>query len=130
VSGLIQGILENVGFTHEEAEKYRSLHIIVISVIIVFPSCILKSVDVLRYMSLISIFAIFYTSVILIIELPFYNKRPDLQGELEWFKLNWGFFNAFGITFFAFTCQPGFFSAIEKLTKRDADHKTKVLFFQ
>lgn len=105
-------------------ESYRVYHIIIIA-IIVFPACLLKSVNSLRYATFVSIGAIFYTAVLLVMEMPFFW---DGKGKLELFKLNWDFFSAFGITFFAFTCQPGFYSALDKLSKRDEGHKVKVAY--
>jgi amino acid permease len=126
IANLIQGIMENLEVPG--AQNYRLFHILLVSAFIVFPLCLFRSVDAFRYISLISILGIFYTALLLIIELPFFYMNPELQGKLELFKLNWGFFNAFGITFFAFTCQPGFFAAIEKLKKKDYEHKSKIVF--
>lgn len=108
---------------------YRTYQIIAVSAVIVFPLCILKSVSSLRYASLLSIGAIAYTGIILVIELPFFMQHPELRGEMEWVKISPDFFTAFGITCFAFTCQPGFYSALDSLTKRDSAHKFKVTVY-
>lgn len=107
-----------------DVRSYRTYHIIAIS-IVVFPICLLRSVNSLRYATFVSIGAIFYTAVLLVIEMPFFW---DGKGKLEFFKIGWDFFSAFGITFFAFTCQPGFYSALDKLSKRDESHKVKVAY--
>ena len=110
----------------ESPEDYRTYHILGIAVL-VFPICLLKSVSALRYATFVSIGAIAYTAVVLVIEMPYFWGTEE-AGKLEYFKLNWDFFSAFGIVFFAFTCQPGFYASLDKLKKRDEDHKTKVAF--
>ena len=107
-------------------QQYRFWHILIVSLGIVFPLCMLKAVNRLRYAAMITIAAIVFTAVLLIVELPFYWERPDLQGKFDWVKFDWGFLNAFGITFWAFTCQTSFFSSMEGLEKCDTAHKYKV----
>jgi len=122
---MIQRILKN--FDVKGSEDYRSIHIIVLSVAVVFPVCLLRSVSNLRYATILSICSISYTTILLIIELPFYwiNGIAKIE-NIEYFKFDWSFLNAFGITFFAFTSQTGFYAATERLTKRDPAHLTKV----
>ena len=122
---MIQRVLKN--FEVKGGEDYKNLHIVLLSAIVVFPVCLLKSVSNLRYATILSICSISYTTILLIIELPFYwiNGIAKLE-NIEYFKYDWSFLNAFGITFFAFMSQTGFYAAIEKLTKRDPAHLTKV----
>ena len=127
VSNLIQGALTALDVT--EPTHYRTIHIIAVAAL-VLPLCMLKSVNSLRYATFVSIGAIAYTAILLVVQFPFFysGDGASLRGEIEYFKLDWNFFNAFGITFFAFTCQPGFYSALDKLAKRDEDHKIKVAY--
>lgn len=112
----------------DNPKDIRIYQIVFTSVFIVFPLCLMKTVNSLRYPALLTIFAIVYTAVLLIVELPFYWGRKDLQGELVLFKIDWGIFNAFGITFWSFTAQTSFYSSFEELTKdkKDTPHKYKV----
>jgi amino acid permease len=77
--------------------------------------------------TLFSIVVILFTILLLIYELPLYMTREVPRGKLQLFNLDWNIFSAFGITFFAYNCQSGFYVAIEKLTKRDIGHKTSVM---
>jgi len=122
ISNLIQGVLTQLDVY--DPAQYRLYHIVAISAF-TFPLCLLKSVNSLRYATFVSIGAICYTAILLIIQMPYFWEKP---AKLVLFKLDWNFFNAFGITFFAFTCQAGFYGALDKLKKRDEDHKTKVAF--
>ena len=126
ISNLIQGALKAMGVEEEVARNYRLYHIIGVS-ILTYPLCLLRSVNSLRYATFVSIGAIAYTAIILVIQVPFFWGTP-MQGDLELFKLDWNFFNAFGITFFAFTCQAGFYAALDKLEKRDEVHMKKVAY--
>lgn len=126
ISNLIQAAM---GFLEvADRSQYRVYHIIGVS-ILVFPLCLLESVSKMRYATFITLGAIGYTTILLVIQ-AFTPAVQDLykDAKLEYFKLDWGIFNAFGITFFAYTCQPGFYSAIDKLKKRDEKHKTKIAY--
>lgn len=125
ISSMIQRLMKEFKVTNPE--QYKNYHIVGFSVIVIFPICLLRDVSILRYATILSILSIAYTTIIVIIELPFYwiNGKASMN-DLKLFKLDWSFFNAFGITFFAFMSQTGFYAAIERLTKRDPQHLKKV----
>jgi len=121
ISTMIQRVMKNFGVT--DTEQYKNWHIIGLSICLVFPVCLLRGVSNLRYATILSIFSISYTTIILIIELPFYwSKGYASLDKIVWYKFNTDFFGAFGITFFAFMSQTGFYAATERLTKRDESH--------
>lgn len=126
VSEMIQGVLQSANFDDNERAFYKPYHIVATSLFIVFPVCLLRSVDSFRYATLLSIGAIVYTSLILIIELPFYLTSDEISFDVRYFIFDLNFFKAFGLTFFAFYCQIGFFPAIENLVKLDLKHIRKV----
>lgn len=59
-----------------------------------------------RHISVISIFALIYTGIVLVCELPEYIKAyKSLPGvEVEYACIDWNFFTGASITFFAYTC--------------------------
>ena len=124
---MVQRVLKN--FNVENPEQYKNYHIMGLSLVVIFPACLLRSVSNLRYVTILSMLSITYTTVIIIVELPFYwiNGKISMD-KLVLFRLNWSFFSAFGITFFAFMSQTGFYAATEKLVKRDEPHLRKVCF--
>jgi amino acid permease len=126
IASMIQRILLNAGVSNPE--KCRTWHIALLSVFIIFPLSLLKGVTKLRYATILSITSIAYTTLITIIELPFFwiNSKTSID-KLVVFRVDWSFFSAFGITFFAFMSQTGFYTAIEQLTKRDDAHLRTVI---
>eukprot|EP00830_Metopus_es_P018069 TRINITY_DN6165_c0_g1_i2.p1 TRINITY_DN6165_c0_g1~~TRINITY_DN6165_c0_g1_i2.p1 ORF type:complete len:478 (+),score=37.77 TRINITY_DN6165_c0_g1_i2:58-1434(+) len=120
ISTLIQRILKS--FEVPNSEDYKVLHTVILSCVVIFPVCLLKSVNNLRYATILSLTSITYTCVVLIVELPMYWSNSKTERKITLFNLDWGFFDAFGITFFAFMSQTGFFAATEKLEKRDSSH--------
>jgi amino acid permease len=126
ISNLIQSAIELLEV--QGHGQYRIYHIVLVS-ILVFPLCLAESVSAIRHATFITLVAICYTAILLVIQMftPSVRKLYE-NAKLEFIKFDWGIFNAFGITFFAFTCQAGFYSAIDKLKKRDEMHKTRIAF--
>jgi len=121
---MTQGILRDFD-VHNYAD-YKNYHIMATAAFIVFPVCMLKNVNSLRYATLISIGAVLYTCLVLFVELYFYWDTETAKKEIVLFRFDSNFFSAFGITFFAFYCQVGFFPALENLLKFDKIHIKKV----
>jgi amino acid permease len=76
------------------------------AVIILFPLSMIKDMSGFRHISVVSIFALIYTGIVLLCELPDYIKAyrslPDVDIELACF--DWNFFTGASITFFAYNC--------------------------
>lgn len=126
---MVQGLMKDFDVT--EPEKYKVLHIFLISLVILFPLCMSKDVTTLRYGTLISIGAVAYSSILLLVELFYFWDTKRASKQIKYFVFNEDFFSAFGITFFAFYCQVNFFPSLENMTKRDKVHIKKViLYFQ
>ena len=64
----------------------------------------IKDMSGFRYISFASIFALLYTGLILIIELPSYAKANYESANMVPFYFDWNFFSGASITFFAYTC--------------------------
>jgi amino acid permease len=76
--------------------------------IIIFPLSLKKEMSSFRYFSLVSLLALGFTLLCVIIEMPFYvnEYHPTLAPEFREYKVacvNMNFFNGVGIIFFAFT---------------------------
>jgi len=117
---MCQGVLQDFGV--QNSGDYKIYHVIATSAVIIFPVCMLRNVNSLRYGTLISIGAVIYTCCVLFVEIFFFWDTQKAQEKIVWFKFDANFFSAFGITFFAFYCQVGFFPALENLLKRDEPH--------
>lgn len=118
IASMIQRIMLSAGI--DNCKDYRIYHVAILSVFVIFPLSLLSGVSNLRYATILSITSIAYTTIVTIIELPFFwiNGKADIS-KLVYFRLDWSFFSAFGITFFAFMSQTGFYSAVEQLGRRN-----------
>lgn len=124
---MVQGVMHDLNVANPE--KYKIYHIFLISGIILFPICLLRTVNSLRYGTLISIVAVVYSSLVLLVELFIFWDTKKAAKEIRWFVLDGNFFSAFGITFFAYYCQISFFPILENLLKLDEIHVAKVSLF-
>ena len=128
IASIIQRIMIN--FEVENPDKYRLYHIMGVSIFAIFPLCLIRDVTNFRYIVVLSLFSLAYTTIITVIELPFFWKNNIASFDnMTWFKLDWSFFTAFGITFFCYMSQPNFYGAVEKLNHRDPVNIKRVIKF-
>jgi len=85
--------------------QFRALVGAPIAAVILLPMSMIKDMSGFRYISFASIFALFYTGVVLLIEMPEYINHYKDIAIIEPFIIDWNFFNGACITFFAYTCQ-------------------------
>ena len=69
-----------------------------------FLLSLIKDMSGFRYISFASIFALIYTGVVLLIELPSYVKENYETAVVVPFYFDWNFFTGASLTFFAYTC--------------------------
>jgi amino acid permease len=77
------------------------------ALLILLPLSLIRDMSGFRHLSVVSIFALLYTGIILFVELPSYSQyasehRDQFRIEYAWF--DWNFFTGASITFFAYTC--------------------------
>jgi amino acid permease len=93
-------------FAFFDTWQYRAMQAIPIAVIILFPLSMIKDMSGFRHISAVSIFALIFTGIVLICELPDYIKAyrslPDV--EIEYACFDWNVFTGASITFFSYTC--------------------------
>jgi amino acid permease len=85
--------------------KYRAIQGAPTAILILLPLSLIKDMSGFRHISVVSIFALLYTGVVLFVELPEYiHKNYETAHIVDaWF--DWNFFTGASITFFAYTCQ-------------------------
>lgn len=88
-----------------ESWKFRAAVGVPIAAAVLLPMSLIKDMSGFRYISFASIFALFYTGVVLLIELPDYSAANKPTAVVEAFIIDWNFFTGACITFFAYTCQ-------------------------
>ena len=127
IASVIQCIMVN--FDVANSERYRSYHVVLVSIVIIFPLCLLRNINNFRYIIILSVFAILYTTLIALIELPYFWKNGIASlDNLVLFRFDWSFFTSFGIIFFSFMCQPTFYLSTSKLLNRDEKQFNEVFF--
>ena len=69
-----------------------------------FPLSMIRDMSGFRYISFASIFALIYTGIVLLSELPSYLNQNYENADIVPFYFDWNFFTGASITFFAYTC--------------------------
>ena len=92
---------------------------------LVFPLCLLKDVSRMRFASIIGVFALIYSIIVIIIESLFFLKYQnwDLIGNMNWFDITNSFSYEDGIPFFGgistvfyiYSCHAGAFPVYKTL---------------
>jgi amino acid permease len=112
ISTLVARFLKKCGVSPEDnfaffdTWQYRAMQAIPTAVIILFPLSMIKDMSGFRHISVVSIFALIYTGIVLFCELPEYIKayRADPDVDIELACFDWNFFTGASITFFAYNC--------------------------
>jgi len=91
--------------------KFRALVGYPATLFAFFPLSLLRDMSAFATGGLLSLIALFYTAVVMLIETPFYYKQ-NIDGtnpyakdiQIFAFYFDWNFFSSAAITFFAYTC--------------------------
>ena len=86
----------------------------------------MRDISSLSYASLLSIITIAYTTLVIVIEMPFYFNQNYSSKNMKWFIINWDTLDAFAMTFLAYANQTTFFSIYEELSSSSAPRMKKV----
>lgn len=108
---------------------FKVLQTVGTTVLFIFPLSLAKSMSALRYVSLVSIGAIIYTLIVMLVELPRYYDyfHNTLHEQISYFALNLDFFNGCSITFFSFTCQASILPIFSELVNPNEKRMMKVI---
>lgn len=88
-----------------ESWKFRAAVGAPIAAVVLLPMSLIKDMSGFRYISFASIFALFYTGIVLLVEMPDYIKANKDTAIIDAFIFDWNFFTGACISFFAYTCQ-------------------------
>lgn len=72
--------------------QYRATVGVPIAVAILLPMSMIKDMSGFRYISFASIFALFYTGIVLIVEMPDYIHTYKDTADIHSFIFDWNFF--------------------------------------
>jgi amino acid permease len=86
-----------------------------------------RDMSAFRYVSLMSIAALLYTAVILLIELPGFYKKNEPTAEYSPAYFDFNIFTGCSMTFFAFQCQVQLLPIYSELIEPNYRRVTKVI---
>ena len=109
MTSLFKYAIEQFGVSKDTAETktmsvYQSVPFMAF---FLFPLCMKRDQSAFRYISMFSIVALFYTAVVLIIELPAYYKHAiSLPGAtIPAYYIDLNLFSGCAMTFYSYQCQ-------------------------
>ena len=82
---MVQFVLKSSGVDPDfyDNMKFRALQSIPTAALFLFPLCMIRDMSGFRYVSFASIIALFYTGVVLLVELPGYIHKNYKPGRAE-----------------------------------------------
>lgn len=90
-----------------ETMKFRAMVNFPMAICFLIPISLLRDITSLAFASMLSLLSLTYTCILMYVELPFYSKeyhaKPNFNEKA--FFIDWNFFTAASMCFFAFTCQ-------------------------
>ncbi len=114
-----------------ESFEFRLCVNVPIAALILFPLSMKRDMSSLAFAGVLSVVALFYTLIVLIVEVPFYYQIyiDEPTTEVNAFKFDMNILTSFSLVFFAYTCQMSLmpvyselirpnYRRIEKIVKR------------
>ena len=100
-----------------------------IAAIILLPLSLKKDMSDLAIMGIVSVGALLYTLLVLVIEMPFYWKeyRHAKQTVMHAFKFDMNILTSFSLVFFAYTCQMAILPVYSELVNPNYRRISKVI---
>ena len=95
----------------------RFLIMIGATMVFIFPLCLFKTLSGFRYLSLFTLFSVIYVIVVLAIELPTYLNTYYVYENINWYKLDWNFFQSFTTTIFAYSCHVELINIYDEMSE-------------
>ena len=131
LGGIINEIL-SYGYTDMETfssesfwgeQKTRLIICFSISIFVLFPLCLIKTISQMRYASSFGVFSIFLIIIIVVIQCPFFIYHNIILGnqKINFFDLNKGFnselkfIQSISTIIYAYECHSGIFPVIASL---------------
>ncbi|CDW79264.1 UNKNOWN [Stylonychia lemnae] len=129
VTTLLRNVVTQLGGSKDFTEgwEFRAIVGAPIAACILMPMSMIKDMSGFRYISFASIFALFYTGVVLLIEMPEYIQHYKDTAIIKPFIIDLNFFNGACITFFAYTCQVQLLPIYSELINPNARRIKKII---
>jgi amino acid permease len=116
-------------------KKIKIIVCYLITYIVLFPLCLIKTISKMRYSSLIGVSCLFLMILILLIQFPsfYYHNIHQRKNDINFLDLKYGFdknmefFQSISTIIYAFECHVGLFPVISCLQKPTKIRVQKVL---
>jgi amino acid permease len=129
ISSFYMGLM-NTFFGIELKDKLnKGIQMLASMFLVLIPLGLLKNISKLQYASMVGIMALFYTLIVMIIELPFYINKAESEGRrIVYFKkFDWSSLDSFSFIFYAYCSHNGILSIYKELLQPSKRRSMKVL---
>ncbi len=109
------------------SSAFNALKVAIPAVLISFPLCRQQAMTSLRYASLVGVSAVIFAILVVAVQ-SFYQITAESWSHILWGRFDSRFFQACGITFFAYICQPSMFPIYDDLANPTHPRISKVVF--
>jgi len=112
-----------------ESFEFRLLINAPIAGVILLPLSLKRDMSSLAFAGVLSVAALTYTMVVMLVETPFYWKeyRNAPQTIIYAFKFDWNILTSFSLVFFAYTCQMSLLPVYSELVKPNYQRISKIV---
>ena len=112
-----------------EKFEFRLIVNLPIAGLILLPLSLKRDMSSLTFAGILSVIAITYTLIVLLIETPFYWKENRNKPEtvMYAFKMDWNLLTSCSLVFFAYTCQLSLLPVYSELVKPNYRRIKKVV---
>jgi len=127
ISSFSLTILEDF-FGIEKTDTVKLFQMFIMMIFTQFPLSLLRNIGRLQFASILGTFALIYTIVVMIIELP-NNLKDNLEIQpIQWFKpLDWSILDTMSIFLYGFSSHNGIFPVYQELKNPTVQRNMKVL---
>jgi amino acid permease len=117
VADLLEAFVKNLDENADESTIYkiRLISTVVSATVALYPLALIKNMSGLAMFSILSIIAILYVVILLLVEFPSYFIKYHPDHHILWFQFDDAILDSVAITFFAFTCHAGLFPIYSEL---------------
>ena len=132
-SQMVAYIVNAFGVSQEytDTSKFRAIANIPLDIALVIPLSIMRNISSLAFVSLLTVLALIYCALLLLVEAPWYNREYKQMENYErhFFLLDLNFLQACSMTFFAYTCQFQLLPIYSELVRPSYNRIKKVVVY-
>lgn len=129
LTSMFQWIIVQFGVDKELAysKSYATYFAIPMAAIVLYPLSIMRDMSALRYASLFSLMALFYTAIVMVVEAPSYYNHFSKLTTAHPIYIDWNLFNGFSMICFSYSCQIQLLPLYSELEKPSLPRMNKII---